>query len=56
MFKCQHCNTVFKTPLQIKIFENTPNEDIILVCPECCDDRITYIWPDEDLNKEGRNE
>ncbi len=48
MYRCPHCNTVFETPVQVKISEQTPNEDILLTCPECGDDRIEYIWSEED--------
>lgn len=55
VYRCALCNTVFKVPKRFKIAENTPYEDIVLECPVCGDDRITYIWDEPHEIKEMEN-
>ena len=52
VYRCALCNTVFEKPRQYKIGENTPYEDIVLECPVCGDDRITYLWDEPHEIKE----
>ena len=45
MYKCFHCGAEFTEPERIVI--GIHQDEILVVCPKCGDDRITYIWDDQ---------
>ena len=44
MYKCYHCDAEFTEPE--RIVTGIHQDEILIVCPKCGDDRITYIWDD----------
>lgn len=43
MFKCAKCGAEFAEPKQYEWWsKHEQNDDIILICPKCGDDRIQY--------------
>ena len=56
MYRCEVCGTVFEKPEQYELWSRHEiNKDILLLCPNCHDDRITYLWS-EDLKSKGEEE
>ena len=53
MYKCDGCGAEFEKPEQMKI--GIAETEILIVCPRCGDDRISYLWDEPKKNKERRN-
>ena len=53
MYKCFRCGAEFEQPERIVI--GIHQDEILIVCPKCGDDRITYLW-DEPKGKENKEE
>ena len=52
MYTCFRCGAEFEQPERIVI--GIHQDEILIVCPKCGDDRITYIW-DEPKGKENKD-
>ena len=57
MFKCEHCKAVFRKPDEHYIWSKwEENDDFIPICPECGDDRIHYIEPENSGSNKNKGE
>ena len=54
MYKCFRCGAEFEQPERIVI--GIHQDEILIVCPKCGDDRITYLWDDNPKGKEKEKE
>lgn len=54
MFQCERCEKTFERPEKLLI--GVSQNEIKLICPYCGDDRITYLWEDEQKGKENKKE
>ena len=52
MYSCYHCGKTFDKPEKLLI--GVSQNEILLICPFCGDDRITYLWDDEPQGKEKK--
>ncbi len=57
MFRCSQCGAEFDSPKQVELTGKYEiNDDILLVCPYCDDDRISYVWDSQNTtNKREEN-
>lgn len=53
MFKCNHCGSEFSEPERMVI--GIHQDEVLIVCPRCGDDRISYLWDDHN-GKEKKEE
>lgn len=53
MYKCNHCGAEFDEPERMVL--GIHQDEILIVCPKCGDDRISYLW-DEPKRKENKEE
>jgi DNA-directed RNA polymerase subunit RPC12/RpoP len=52
MYKCEHCGATFQIPNIHHIWSRYEiNEDDVLICPSCGDDRIHMMWEKSHENK-----